>query len=679
MDMDFSRTARQPEALAGRTLVGRTPHQAQPDRFGAFRVAWLDFSPVRLPVAAFVAATLATALPLAPGPAGAQPPAQGSAKAQPSSTAKVWRHGMSLLGEPKEKPGFAHFGYVNPTAPKGGTARLAGTGTFDNFNPVVVNVRGNLAGGVDLLYDTLMTSSLDEVGTVYGLLAEAVSYPADFSSVSYRLRPEARWHDGQPVTVEDVIWSFEVWRKNSPTYQRYYRHVKSVEKTGEREVTFTFEEPGNRELPQIVGEFQVMPKHWWEGTDAAGKPRDVTATTLEFPLGGGAYRIKSAEPGRTIVYERVADYWGDKLPVNVGINNFDEIRFEYFRDTTVALEAFKADQLDWRTESSAKDWATAYDFPAVKDKRVVLEEFPIRNMGIMQAFAFNLRREKFQDARVRRAFDLAFDFEDMNQALFFGQYHRITSYFDGTELASSGVPEGLELKILESVRDKVPPELFTEPYRAPTGGGLDAMRGNLREALKLLSEAGWEIKDRRLTNIKTGEPFMVEFLIDQPNFERVVLRYKPFLERLGIVMSVRTVDQTQYQNRLRQFDFDVIVNSWGQSLSPGNEQRYYWGSEAADIPGTGNVGGIKNPAVDALIERVIFAKTREELVAATRALDRVLLWNHYVVPQWTYGKQRTARWDRFAKPERMPTYAAAAFPTVWWWKADAAPTAEAKP
>ncbi|BBF94859.1 ABC transporter substrate-binding protein [Blastochloris tepida] len=630
-------------------------------------MAWLDFRAVRLPVAvcaAFLAAALAAA------PAHAQEAAKDAAGA--AAPAKVWRHGLSLLGEPKEKPDFAHFGYVNPAAPKGGTARLAAMGTFDNLNPVVANVRGNIAMGLDLIYDTLMTPSSDEVGTAYGLLAEAVSFPPDFSSVSYRLRPEARWHDGKPVTPEDVIWSFEVWRKNSPTSQRYYQHVKSVAKTGPHEVTFTFDEPGNRELPQIVGEFQVMPRHWWEGTDSSGKKRDITATTLEAPLGGGAYRIKSAEPGRTIVYERVPDYWGAKLPVNVGINNFDEIRFEYFRDTTVALEAFKADQLDWRTESSAKDWATAYDFPAVAEKRVVLEEFPIRNLGIMQAFAFNLRREKFQDWRVRRAFDLAFDFEDLNQALFYGQYHRIGSYFDGTELAASGVPAGKELEMLEAVRDKVPPALFTEPYPTPKGGSPEATRANLREALKLLGEAGWEVKDRRLTNVKTGEPFMVEFLIAQPNFERVVLRYKPSLERLGIVVSVRTVDETQYQNRLRQFDFDIVVNSWGQSLSPGNEQRYFWGSEAADVPGTGNVGGIRNPAVDALIERVIFAKTREELVAATRALDRVLMWNHYVVPQWTYGKQRTARWDRFARPERMPAYGAASFPTIWWWDAERA-------
>ena len=638
--------------------------------------------PVRASFA--LVAVVATALAILPAaPAGAQDqaaPAGAQDQAAPAGAQdKVWRHGMSLLGVPRQPADFAHYAYVNPDAPKAGTVRLAAMGTFDNFNPVVANVRGNIAAGTDLIYDTLMSSALDEVGTSYGLLAEAVSYPEDRSSVSYRLRPEARWHDGVPVSVDDVIWSFEAWRKNSPTMQRYYGHVQRVEKTGEREVTFFFDQAGNRELPQIVGEFQVMPKHWWEGTGPDGKTRDVTATTLEYPLGGGAYRIKSAEPGRNTVYERVPDYWGANLPVNVGINNFAEIRYEYFRDTTVALEAFKADQLDWRTESSAKDWATAYDFPAVRDKRVVLDEFPIRSFGIMQAFAFNLRRDRFKDWRVRRAFDLAFDFEDLNQALFYGQYRRIVSYFDGTELASTGVPEGRELQILESVRGKVPDRLFTEPYRSPVGGSAEATRANLREAMALLREAGWEIKDRKLVNAKTGEAMKVEFLLSQPTFERVALRYKPALEKLGVSVSVRNVDDTQYQNRLRQFDFDVIVQSWGQSLSPGNEQRYYWGSEAANVPGTGNVGGIENPAIDALIERIIFATSREDLVATTKALDRVLLWNHYVVPQWTYGKQRSARWDRFGRPQTLPEYGAAAFPNVWWSDAAKAHSAGPQP
>jgi len=578
-----------------------------------------------------------------------------------------WRHGLSLFGDLKYPAGFKHFEYVNPDAPKGGTVRQIAFGTFDNFNLAVAGVKGSLAMGLGMIYDSLMTSALDEVSSEYGQIAEAVRHPADFSSVTYRLRPEARWHDGKPITPEDVIFSFDTFKKHSPQLAAYYRHVVKAEKSGEREVTFTFDAPGNRELPQIVGQLTVLPKHWWEGTDASGKPRDVGATTLEPPLGSGAYRIKDFVPGRTIVYERVKDYWGKDLNVSIGQNNFDEIRYEYFRDSTVALEAFKGDLVDWRTENSAKSWATAYDFPAVKEKKVVLEEFPIRNFGIMQAFAFNTRREKFADPRVRLAFNYAFDFEEMNKQIFYGQYERIKSYFQGTELASSGLPEGQELAILETVRDKVPPEVFTTPYSNPAGGSPEAVRKNLREAMRLLKEAGWEVRNQKLVNTKTGEPMTVEFLVDEPSSERFVLFYKPSLERLGMTVTVRTVDDAQYQNRLRQWDFDIIVANWGQSLSPGNEQRDFWGSQAADRPGSRNLVGIRNPAVDALIDRVIYAKDREELVAATHALDRVLLWNHYVVPQWTYGKIRTARWDRFGRPDPLPRYGLSGFPTVWWW------------
>lgn len=578
-----------------------------------------------------------------------------------------WRHGLSLFGDLKYPAGFKHFEYVNPDAPKGGTVRQIAFGTFDNFNLAVAGVKGSLAMGLGMIYDSLMTSALDEVSSEYGQIAEAVRHPADFSSVTYRLRPEARWHDGKPITPEDVTFSFDTFKKHSPQLAAYYRHVVKAEKSGEREVTFTFDAPGNRELPQIVGQLTVLPKHWWEGTDASGKPRDVGATTLEPPLGSGAYRIKDFVPGRTIVYERVKDYWGKDLNVSIGQNNFDEIRYEYFRDSTVALEAFKGDLVDWRTENSAKSWATAYDFPAVKEKKVVLEEFPIRNFGIMQAFAFNTRREKFADPRVRLAFNYAFDFEEMNKQIFYGQYERIKSYFQGTELASSGLPEGQELAILETVRDKVPPEVFTTPYSNPAGGSPEAVRKNLREAMRLLKEAGWEVRNQKLVNTKTGEPMTVEFLVDEPSSERFVLFYKPSLERLGMTVTVRTVDDAQYQNRLRQWDFDIVVANWGQSLSPGNEQRDFWGSQAADRPGSRNLVGIRNPAVDALIDRVIYAKDREELVAATHALDRVLLWNHYVVPQWTYGKIRTARWDRFGRPDPLPRYGLSGFPTVWWW------------
>lgn len=589
-----------------------------------------------------------------------------------AAQAPAWKHGLSLFGDIKYPQGFTHFDYVNPAAPQGGTVRQVAIGTFDNFNGVVAGVKGSLASGLELINETLSTPALDEVSTDYGLLAEAVHYPEDRTSVTYRLRANARWHDGKPVTPEDVLYSLDTFKKNSPQLAAYYRHVVKAEKTGEREITFTFDGPGNRELPQIVGQLQVLPKHWWEGTDKSGKKRDVTQTTLEPPLGSGPYRLKEFQPGRTIVYEKVADYWGKGLNVTVGTNNFDQVRYEYYRDTTVALEAFKGDQIDWRSENSAKNWATAYDFPAVRDKKVVLEEFPIRNFGVMQAFAFNIRRDKFKDPRVRRAFNFAFDFEEMNRQIFFGQYTRIASYFQGTELASSGIPQGKELEILQTVRDKVPAELFTEPYTNPVAGNPQNVRNNLREGLKLLREAGYAVQNTKLVNTKTNERLAVELLVDDPSFERVMLFFKPSLERMGITVSVRTIDSAQYENRLRTWDFDIIIASWGQSLSPGNEQRGYWGSQAANTPGSRNLIGIKNPAVDALIERVIYAKSRDELVAATHALDRVLLWNYYVVPQWTYGKVRSARWDRFSRPETMPKYGLSAFPAIWWWDKDKA-------
>jgi len=580
---------------------------------------------------------------------------------------KKWRHGLSLFGETRYPADFRHFDYVNPAAPKGGAVRQIAFGTFDNFNMVVSGVKGQLANGTELVNESLMTPALDEVSTEYGLLAEAASHPDDHSSVTYRLRAAARWQDGKPVTPEDVIYSLDVFKKNSPQLAAYYRHVTKAEKTGEREVTFTFDGAGNRELPHIVGQLTVLPKHWWEGTDKSGKKREITQTTLEPPLGSGPYKLKEFMPGRSLVYERVKDYWGAAINVNVGANNFDELRFDYFRDSNVALEAFKADQVDWRTENSAKSWATAYDFPAVREKRVVLEEFPINNFGVMQAFAFNIRRDKFKDPLVRRAFNFAFDFEEMNKQIFFEQYKRIASYFEGTELACSGIPAGQELDILNTVRDQVPADLFTKPYTNPVGGNQQAVRNNLREALKLLRQAGYEVKNTQLINTKTGERMMLELLVEEPAFERVMLFYKPSLERLGMAVSVRTIDSAQYENRMRQWDFDIIIASWGESLSPGNEQRGFWGSRAADQPGSRNLIGIKNPAVDKLIERVIYAKDRAELVAATHALDRVLLWNFYVVPQWTYGKVRSARWDRFGHPDAMPKYGLSAFPSIWWW------------
>jgi len=596
-------------------------------------------------------------------------PAFEAAHAQSSEPA--WRHALSLFGDIKYPADFKRYDYVNPDAPRGGVTRLISVGTFDNFNIAVAGIKGSLAPAVTQIYETLMAKSLDEVVTEYGLLAEAASHPEDFSWVVYRLRKEARWHDGKPVTPDDVIFSIESLKKLSPMYGSYYRHVVKTEKSGERDIKFTFDGPGNRELPTIVGELPVLPKHWWEGTDEQGRKRDISATTLEKPLGSGPYRIKEFVAGRSVTLERVKDYWGEKLPVRVGQNNFDEMRFEFFRDNLVALEAFKADQADWIAENSAKQWATAYDFPAVVEKRVVKEEFPINDSGRMQAFVLNNRREQFKDARLRRAFNYAFDFEEMNKQLFYGQYKRINSYFEGTELACSGVPQGQELQILEKLRDKVPSEVFITAYINPVGGNPENVRNNLREAAKLLKQAGYEVRDQKLTD-PTGKPVVVEILVQDPSAERIALFYKPSLERIGVTASIRVVDDAQYQNRLRSFDFDMIIDQWGESLSPGNEQREFWGSQSADQPGSRNTIGIKNPAVDALIEQVIFASDRDSLVAATRALDRVLLWNFYVVPQFTYGFSRYARWDRFSHFEPMPKYGRSGLPSLWWYDAEKA-------
>jgi microcin C transport system substrate-binding protein len=604
--------------------------------------------------AAFARSSKLGAAPLPVGAAAESPP---------------WVHGLALLGTLKYPPGFAHFDYVNPAAPKGGLIREAVVGTYDNFNMAVAGVKGDLVEALSLIYDTLMAPSLDEVASEYGLVAEASRYPSDFSWVSFRLRPAARWHDGRPISVQDVIFSLETFKKLNPQLAAYYRHVVHAETLGEHEIKFQFDATGIRELPQVIGELTILPRHWWEGNDRSGKPRNVSETTLEPPLGSGAYRIGSFDAGRSIAYERVADYWAKDLPVNVGVANLATLRYDYFRDPDVAFEAFQAHALDWRVENAAKNWATGYGFPAVAQKRVVLEEFPIRNLGIMQAFAFNTRRPKFQDPRVRRAFNFAFDFESINQELFYGQYTRISSYFDGTELASSGLPQGRELELLEGLRAQVPQEVFSKSYWNPVSGNNEALRANLLTATQLLFDAGFKVKDFVLIDPKSGEQMSVEILITNASFERVILFYQPALERLGIDVSVRLADDVQYVNRLRDWDFDIVVALWEETLTPGNEQWDYWGSQAAALAGSRNLVGVRNPAVDALIERIVFANNREDLVAATKALDRVLLWNHYVVPQWNFSKVRTARWDVLARPQRMPKYGLAAFPAVWWWDA----------
>jgi microcin C transport system substrate-binding protein len=599
-------------------------------------------------------------------------PAIQPARAQDAPDGLAWRHALSTFGDVKYPAGFKHFDYVNPDAPKRGVARLFSLGTFDNFNQVIAGLKGSIAGGATLINQTLTTRSQDEPSTAYGLLAEAAAYPDDFSHVIYRLNAAARWHDGKPVTPDDVIFSFDAFKKNSPMHRAYFQHIVRCEQAGERDVKFTFDGPGNRELPSIAGEVPVLPKHWWEGTDAQGNKRDVTATTLEIPLGSAAYRIKEFVAGRTLVLERVRDYWGKDLPHSLGQDNFDELRFEFFRDDTVGREAFKADQLDWFDERSGKQWSTAYDFPAEREKRVLKEKFQDASSGKMQGYAFNLRRPLFADVRVRRAFNYAYDWETSDRLLSNGEYHRDGSYFDGIpELASSGLPEGQELQILETMRDKVPAELFATPYKNPVGGNEEASRSNLREAARLLKEAGFENRDRKLVD-PAGKPVSVEFLSAEQGDERSVLFYKPYLERLGITVNIRSVDSVQFQNRLRSFDFDIVTTVWPQSLSPGNEQRDFFGSEAADRPGSRNLPGIKNPAVDALIDRIIFAKDRAELVASCKALDRVLLWNCYVVPQFAAGFERAARWDRFSHPEPLPKYGVSGFPSLWWWDAEKA-------
>ncbi|WP_350336060.1 extracellular solute-binding protein [Coralliovum pocilloporae] len=577
-----------------------------------------------------------------------------------------WRHATALTGTPKYPRDFKRFDYANPDAPKGGLVRQATSNSFDTFNPILQ--KGSPTAGLNLIYETLMTSSLDEldISAAYGQIALETRYPKDYSWVEFRLNPKARWHDGQPITAEDVIWSFEKAIEHNQGQRAYYHNVTKAEVLATDVVRFTFDGPDNRELPHIMGQVLVLPKHWWEGTNAKGEQRSIGKSTLEIPLGSGPYRMKEFVAGRSVTYERVPDYWGKDLPVTIGHYNFDQIRYDVYLDQTVLVEAFKGDQYDFRTENSAKNWATQYKFKAAEEGKVIQEAFDDKASGAMQAFVLNLRLDKFKDPRVRRALNLAFDFEALAETIFFGQYQRTGSYFAGTELAASDVPTGLELEILEGVRGEVPEQLFSEPYTNPVGGSPRNVRNNLHEAVKLLKEAGWVLKSGKLVNAKTGEPFTIEFVDNSPSTERIALPYQSALKRIGIEMTLRIVDTSQYINRIRSRDFEMTTLGWGQSLSPGNEQREYWGSVAADSNSSRNYAGIKNPAIDKLIDRVIFAKDRAELVAATKALDRVLLWNNYMVPQWYVAKTRTVRWNRFSHPENLPEYNHG-FPHIWWY------------
>ena len=564
-------------------------------------------------------------------------------------------HAIAMHGEPKYGPDFTHFDYVYPYAPKGGALRLASQGTFDSFHGFIP--KGNAAGTGSV--ETLLTSSADEPFTEYGLIAETIEYPRDRSWIIFNLRDEARWHDGEPITADDVVWSFEtLTSKGSPQYRFYYAGVGEVEKLGPRRVKFSFKEKGNRELPLIVGQIPILPKHYWA-------TRDFEKTTLEPPLGSGPYRIAEFEAARYYVQERVEDYWGKDLPVNVGMNNFDRIRVDFYRDDTAIRLALKSGNIDFRRENQAKAWALDYDVPAV-DKGWLNKEFIKHQLPTgMQGFVLNTRRPVFEDVRVREALGYAFDFEWTNKNLFFSQYTRTESYFSNSELASRDLPTGEELEILERYRNDLPARVFTTPFRAPATDGTGWPRDNLRQAFVLLEQAGWVVRDLKLTNEKTGEQMRFEILLVSPTFERIVLPFVRNLKRLGIDTRVRLVDQTQYINRLRSFDFDMFIFTWGQSDSPGNEQRNFWSSAAADNPSSRNFAGIRDPVVDEVIELVIAAPTRESLVARTRALDRVLLAGFYVIPNWHIQADRVLYWDKFSRPSTLTR--TGVMVSRWWY------------
>ncbi|PMR78940.1 extracellular solute-binding protein [Halomonas urumqiensis] len=567
-------------------------------------------------------------------------------------------HGLALYDEPALPEDFSHFPYVNPDAPKGGSLTQAAVGSsFDSTNPFII--RGTPAAGISQIYDTLLESNLDEPFSLYGLLAEGIRLDPDRFWIEFDLRPQAHFQDGEPLTAEDVVFSFELLMdQGNPFYGAYYADVSSVEALDDDTVRFEFSNNHSRELPLIVGQLPVLPKHYWE-------ERDFSAPTLDAHPGSGPYRIAEVDPGRRIVYERDPDYWGAELPVKRGRYNIDRLIFDYYRDRDIAWEAFKAGVIDYRIDARAATWAIGYDFPAYHDGLIERLSVPDGQPARMQAFVYNLRRDIFKDRRVREALSLAFDFPWLNANLFYDTYRRTESFFQNSDMAATGTPEGDELDVLEPFRDELPADVFDEPVPIdhPT-----ELRERFRLALDLLTQAGYRVEDGQLVNGDSGEPLEIEVLLYDTGMERVVQPMLRNMARLGIKGTIRIVDINQYLNRLRSFDFDIVIGQFPQSNNPGNEQREFWTSEYAERPQSRNLMGLADPVVDALVERLIRADSRDELNTLTHALDRVLLHKFIVIPQYHSGETRIAVWDKFGWPEPSPEYGMDL--DAWWVDAD---------
>ncbi len=567
------------------------------------------------------------------------------------------QHALAMHGTPKYPADFMHLDYADPDAPKGGTLHQAVIGHFDTLNHHIIS--GRAAAGLALTVDTLMQRVWDEPFTLYGLVAESIQIPEDRSFIIFNLNPDARFHDGTPMTAEDVVFSYEAYRNHGhPVRRRVYSLVDKVEKLGERSIRFDFGDGYDAETALILAMMPVLPKHYWTDEENG---RDITRTTLAPPLGSGPYRITRVDPGRSITYERVKDYWARDLAVNRGHYNFDRMIFSYYRDDDIAFEAFKSGNYNLRRESDIRKWKTGYNIPAVRDGRIVLREIPHGRPEHIRSLVFNTRRDIFNDRRTRKALSLMFDFDWLNDSLFYGAFQRIDSFFPNSELAARGIPEGRELELLEPFRDILPEELFLQEYTPSPEGD---RRSNMRRALALLDEAGWHIRDKKLVRKENGTPFRFEILLQTPEEKRIALPYARALERLGITVELRQVESAQYQGRLESFDYDMVFFTWFNSLSPGNEQMNYWGSAAADLPGSRNYAGVKNPAVDALADSIARAPTREELVVRTHALDRALLWGYYTVPLHYLGRDLVAHSTDLNSSPNVPTYGTVI--EAWW-------------